>query len=1495
MNRLCRDGSRMFSIEIIPFFLKRVLIFLTLLFNTQILFSTTYYLKTANAGSAQTASNWYNGGTGGGGSNASSFGNSSDVFIISTGQSAIFAGNTSFTATLTIQTGSTVTINNSVNLTISTLNVECGGTSATTINGSGTLTFNGNVNVTDKTTGTVGATILAPIALGGTTRTLTVADDGTSADDLTISGVISGSGGITKAGNGTLSLSGTNTYSGVTTINAGTIKNGYNAALGATNTALGNATGNTVINSGGTFDIYGYRCGQEAFDLHGGTITNSYNGRTTEASQSIQKLTVSANSYIRGYRWDVRKNEVASAGVIIQSGVTLYKEDVDVNNNKIYFVGAPVQIDGNIVINGGRLQFENVGTTIGSGSITINANTVFSLSNSTGNVVVTNPITINDNGSIMIPNHTTSTKIHKITGNLTFTGTKNPIFDIYSGLTLEISSSVVINTPVTFNCTAGTDTKFSGIISGTGSITKSGAGNLTLSGANTFSGGYLHTAGDVIVSNNSALGTAGAVMNGTGRIILSNGVNVSNSLTVTTGNPSLNYGIIHVESGSATWSGNVTLNQTGIPVGGLFACYGTQLTVTGSVTGVIGSIIQVRYGNVLLMGGGSGDRFNLGEGTINLGANNALPSNTDFTQDNDHFTTVLNLKGFNQEHSSISSVVTSGSHTITNNSSMPSILTLSGVKGTDATYNGTITGNLSIVKNGSTVQTISGTCTYTGSTTINAGTWKLGGSDKIPDASPFSLSGTLDLNGFNETVSSLSGGSAGIVDNVSGGGTSLLTAGGDNSNTRFSGVMKNTTGTLSFTKVGSGTLILDGDNTLSGTTTISAGTLQLGNGGTSGSIASPSLVNNGSLTYNHSNSSEYAGVISGTGPLTVQAGTFVLSGNNTYSGGTTINFGATLQLGNGGSSGSITGNIVNNGTLIINRNDAYTLNGNISGTGVVIISGLGTITLSGTNSYSGSTTVQSGILKLGSNSALGTNAAGTFVSSGASLDLNGLNYSANESLSIAGVGNSGNGALQNTNVADALYNGGVTLSAATTVNASNQITLSGTISNYMDLTKTGSDDLVFTNNSVQINNLLISAGSIKGGNSNIYLKGNFTSDAIFTPESSHVYFNGTTLQTIGANISFNNTTIDNTSNVQMDGSISVSGTLTLTHGILNTKGFVANLGSTGVLVENSTNPTSYDPISYVIGNVRVVSILMRNVANTFSGIGLELTESIKTNNSTEVIRSTGTAIVANGKSSTLRSFTINPADDIGLNGTMKFKYFDHEIVGHTEANLRIFKSTDGQATWKMQNNTVDAANNTLILTGVTTFSDWTASDGVTSSLPISLVSFNAELNNEIVLLTWKTASEKNNHFFTIEKSTNGIDWNIIVIINGAGTTSNEKIYSFIDNEPNVGINYYRLVQTDFNGDNEIFPAKSILFKRVPKIGIIAYPNPVYDNLYLDLIPADDIDYKCVILNETGQEIVHEVEIALNNVFDLSYLSPGTYWVKVYGNESVSVIKIVKQK
>lgn len=309
--------------------------------------------------------------------------------------------------------------------------------------------------------------------------------------------------------------------------------------------------------------------------------------------------------------------------------------------------------------------------------------------------------------------------------------------------------------------------------------------------------------------------------------------------------------------------------------------------------------------------------------------------------------------------------------------------------------NGAIGGSGSLPKVGSGTLTLTGTSNYTGQTDILNGTLQLGnglGTGSISSNIDVSTNGVLAFNRNNSfSYGGVISGSGQV--NQRGSGVTLLTgentytgittvaAGtlqlGDNGNTGSiaSDVNVESGGTLAFNRnntfvydgvisgtgvvnqIGTGSTVLTANNTYTGLTTISAGTLQLGNGGNTGSLTGK-VNNNGTLAFNRGDTLIFNSTISGNGLVDQRgSGTTVLTTANNYLGGTLISAG-TLQLGNGGNTGSILGDVNNAWTLAFNRSDDYFFDGLISGTGGLRLFGTGIATLTANNTYSGSTSKQ---------------------------------------------------------------------------------------------------------------------------------------------------------------------------------------------------------------------------------------------------------------------------------------------------------------------------------------------------------------------------------------------------------------------------------------------------------------------------------------------------------------------------------------------------------
>ena len=306
---------------------------------------------------------------------------------------------------------------------------------------------------------------------------------------------------------------------------------------------------------------------------------------------------------------------------------------------------------------------------------------------------------------------------------------------------------------------------------------------------------------------------------------------------------------------------------------------------------------------------------------------------------------------------------TAGTATITNNSGSTTFFvdTSSAGNATITTNSGAFTEfNNSSTAGAATVITNSGGITAFQNTATGGDARFITNAGGIFDVSLLTSNGT--------TVGSIEGAGTYRL------GSKVLTVGLNNLSTEVSGTITDggfgggTGGSL--VKVGTGTLTLSGNDTYTGGTTISAGTLQLGNGGTTGSIVGD-VIDNATLAFDRSNTITFGGLISGAGTLTqIGSGSTILTGNNNYSGGTTISAG-TLQLGNGGTTGSILGDVTDNATLAFDRSNTITFGGVISGTGNLIQIGSGTTILTGNNTYSGGTIIDAGTLIVDGALALG--------------------------------------------------------------------------------------------------------------------------------------------------------------------------------------------------------------------------------------------------------------------------------------------------------------------------------------------------------------------------------------------------------------------------------------------------------------------------------------------------------------------------------------------
>lgn len=187
------------------------------------------------------------------------------------------------------------------------------------------------------------------------------------------------------------------------------------------------------------------------------------------------------------------------------------------------------------------------------------------------------------------------------------------------------------------------------------------------------------------------------------------------------------------------------------------------------------------------------------------------------------------------------------------------------------------------------------------------------------------------------------------------------------------------------------------------------------------------------------------------------------------------------------------------------------------------------------------------------------------------------------------------------------------------------------------------------------------------------------------------------------------------------------------------------------------------------------------------------------------------------------------------------------------------------------------------------------------ALPIELLSFDASTNesNEVVI-DWSTASQIINDYFTIQRSQDGYEWEDVTQIPGCGNCNTQIDYQYIDRSPYIGVSYYRLMQTDYDGNFEIFPPKSVTVKNEQTIGLHIKPNPAIDYIQLELVHPDPTyhgyNHDVRIYNTNGVEVYKMFFIGEIDDFniDIMKLKPGYYIVNAKSDQIKGVGKFIKE-
>jgi hypothetical protein len=955
-----------------------------------------------------------------------------------TGSSSAFAGATTIDTgkRLAIGTGGNLgAAGSTVTLASNTSNLSFTNTSGTstvgsTISGAGTVTANGaggtgvllaNNNYTGVTTTTAGTLQVGNGGAVGSLGTGSVTNNSAlvfnRSDNITVTNAISGTGTVTQAGSGVLTFpqvgTGTvnNTYTGQTFVNAGTL------SLKATTNTAQYGTGQFNIATGATLN----------FDVASGISTTAFTNTTFAGNGTMTKTGLGS------LNWNTTAatfNLGAGSLIDVQAGNFVggsNSNEVWTNNLSSLNVAAGAQFVGSEAN-------VRVDALTGAGNVTTGWSTSGSIAVGVNNTAAGtyNPTAGTATFSGVIDSTTANTTVNSLsklgTGTQILTGA-----NIYKGVTLIEAGTLQVGdggTTGSLGTGAVTDNgnltinrsnayTLANAISGTGKLNQIGSGTTTLTATNTYSGGTTISAGVLQVGNGTTVGSLGSgpvVDNALLIINRSDAVTLTQAISGTGSVLQQGTGTTKLASNANTFSGGITISKGAVMIGnggGINGNYNLNsgsgvITLGDANTGTSNVALQIESG----IGGGQVALNNSmvvssqGTGTATIGAV-VGSGNSLFTQSQGALTlnrdVILNdgtadRFGFNGKISG------TGNISITGNRVSLGSLNANGISSND------FVGNVTIAS-GSILQANAKNLLPTTTNLISNGTLRL-------------------LDGSDQAINALSGSGTVTTMNASGNNiTTNLSIGNNNGSATFTGTITGSAPVLNLIKNGSGTEILTGANTYTGTTTINGGTLQIGNGSNTGTLGTGavSVAANSNLDFFRSdaavtiaNSISGAGVVNfkGTG-VQGQSGYNPTGNNSSLSGSINVlpsarlSINAANQVGTAGITINSGGGLYANGAFTVNNALSLAGNGWNESTGYLgamrlqngtnyagaitlaadaritaygstgIVSGVmsgaknldfnsGTVTLTGNNVYTGMTTISGGTLQIGNAGTTGT-------------------------------------------------------------------------------------------------------------------------------------------------------------------------------------------------------------------------------------------------------------------------------------------------------------------------------------------------------------------------------------------------------------------------------------------------------------------------------------------------------------------------------------------